>query len=710
MKFSHKWASLKLPYSTGFDILLIGLALFVGTWQIVLFQNMMKWDIINLNLPWRYFVSECINNQVLPLWNPYITNGFPQSGDPMTWYPISWIVSLLFGNNLATIQYEYVLHLFVGGVGAYYFGKVMNLNRYSCLFMGISFMFSGLFISNAQHLGWIVSAAWFPLSAGSLIAFCRKQSLLNGLIFVLANYFGLSGGYPGFFIISNYIHLAIVMYAIIQKYYRKDPRIARFIFGIGGIGIVFLLLSSVVVISSFELSKYLSRVDKFSVEYVNRFPLPYQGLLTFLFPFASTGDKQFFGSDFSLVNCYIGILTLVFLLYRLIDKERKPWILFAVGMFFLSTAISEIFPFRGWLYHLPFLNVFRFPTIFRFYGYIFFIYLAAEGLNHFIEFKIDDKGFRLAVSFVFIVVAVSLALNAFWVEQWNIPVLFSSNFDESIKGIVLKERVVFQALIQLVILLCLFVGVKWAGKSKGAFVVLLIMVDMIISVQLNIKHTVIYDQNPGPTQRELQNLSEGFPKPDLLDTLSTVNDYSNPPISNLSVNMNIFYKRPTTGGYTPYALKTTAFYEKEKYYTSVLKNPLLFLADQCDKSNIIETKQIDTLSNKRLEVLSFNPNVVVVRVHTGKRQLLTYLQNYYPGWQVTVNNTGQELLRTNGCFMSVWVDPGVSNVRFEYNPRYIKMGFYVSLVTFFAVVSAIIVLLTVQSEPALPAGRRNAVE
>jgi uncharacterized membrane protein YfhO len=137
---------------------------------------------------------------------------------------------------------------------------------------------------------------------------------------------------------------------------------------------------------------------------------------------------------------------------------------------------------------------------------------------------------------------------------------------------------------------------------------------------------------------------------------------------------------------------------------------LLFLADQCDKSNIIETKQIDTLSNKRLVVLSFNPNVVVVRVHTGKRQLLTYLQNYYPGWQVTVNNTGQELLRTNGCFMSVWVDPGVSNVRFEYNPRYIKMGFYVSLVTFFGVVSAIIVLLTVQSEPALPAGRRNAVE
>ena len=40
----------------------------------------------------------------------------------MTWYPISWIIGLIFGNDLITLQYEYLFHLFIGGIGVYFFG------------------------------------------------------------------------------------------------------------------------------------------------------------------------------------------------------------------------------------------------------------------------------------------------------------------------------------------------------------------------------------------------------------------------------------------------------------------------------------------------------------------------------------------------------------------------------------------------------------
>lgn len=675
------------------DILIIGAALFLGMWQLVLFQNMMKWDIINLNLPWRYFISECIKYQTLPLWNPFITNGFPQTGDPMTWYPVSWIISMLFGSDLATIQYEYVLHLFVAGVGAYYFGKVMHLNRLACLFLGITFMFSGLFISNAQHLGWVVSGAWFPFSIAALLEYCRKQKMVNGLAFVLTNYFILSGGYPGFFIISNYIFLVVVLFALVDKFKRRDPRLSGFILGISGLIVAFVLLSAVVLVSSFELSGYLTRVDKFSIAYVNRFPLPIQGLLTFLFPFASTGHTNFFGSDFSLVNCYIGVIALIFLIFRLLKGNLQTWMVFLTGLFFLLTAISAVFPFRTWLYYLPFFNIFRFPALFRFFGYSFFIFLAAEGLHHFIGHQ-EKRPFLIAWFPVFILIAGFFLATAIRIQHWDLRLLFSTAHDTEFKDLVFRERIAFQALIQLVILSLLLAGIsRLNGNATGKFIVLLVAVDIIISVQLNMKHTVIYDQDPRLAQRELKNLPKGFPKPDLRDTLSRVNEYSNPAVSNLSVNMNIFYKRPTPGGYTPYSLKSTAFYEKDKNYRAILKNPLLFLAGTSGRNNTIDTNSIDPLSYKKLEIVRFNPNSMVVRVQTEKKQLLTYLQNYYPGWHAVVNQQEQDIRITNGCFMSVWVGPGVSTVTFEYNPAYIKWSFYISLTTFVLITMAIIILL-----------------
>lgn len=200
----------KASYYTDYFILL--LILFIGMWQISLFQNIMKWDIIDINLPWRYFVSECINNGILPLWNPYINCGFPQSGDPMTWYPVSWLTGLLFGNNLITLQYEYIFHMYIGAIGIYKVGQLFNLNRISKLSIAISFMFSGLFISNAQHLGWIISAAWFPLIIYQYILFSKKLNLVNGIYFIIFLFFLLTGGYPGFFIVTAYILVMFFIY------------------------------------------------------------------------------------------------------------------------------------------------------------------------------------------------------------------------------------------------------------------------------------------------------------------------------------------------------------------------------------------------------------------------------------------------------------------------------------------------------------------
>ena len=67
---------MRFKWPTFPDIIAIMLVLIIGMWQIAFSKGMMKWDIIDINLPWRYFTSECLRNGILPLWNPYITTGF----------------------------------------------------------------------------------------------------------------------------------------------------------------------------------------------------------------------------------------------------------------------------------------------------------------------------------------------------------------------------------------------------------------------------------------------------------------------------------------------------------------------------------------------------------------------------------------------------------------------------------------------------------
>ncbi len=682
------------------DLFVIITALIIGMWQISFFHNIMKWDILDINLPWRYFTSECLRNGELPLWNPFITTGFPQTADPMTWYPVSWILGLLFGNNLITLQYEYIFHLLLGAIGVYFLGRLLNLNRKTNLMVSISFMFSGLFISNAQHFGWVVGAAWFPFTIYFYVKFCKNNDLLSGLLFVISFYCMLSGGYPAFFIITAYILLGIFICYLYKKI--KDHSYSvKFILSNALILTLFLILSSVVLISSFELSNYLTRADKFTVGFAQSYPLPYQGLISFLLPYATTGNVNFYGNDFSMVNCYIGITILIFVFYAISIKNKFAISFFLIGLFLLSAALADIFPIRKALYYLPFMNTFRFPTVFRFFAYAFFIIAGGIGYNHFVTRHERDKKLLISI-FVFAAILLFFVIyNSFLIEPWKFKLLLSFNFGAFDKQATIHERIFFQGIIQLSLIgFILFCYYAVSRKTFHFVLFIILVVDMVVAIQLNLYHTVIHHDKPGPTQASLALLPKGFPKPDLHEDVIDNTEQSNPNIPNLWRNMNIFYKKTTAEGYTPYYLKTLQVSVKSGTYYPVLKNPVVFLSDRLFKDNIIDSSSYDTLSFKKIKVLSFSPNQIELKVNTNHRQILTYLQNIYPGWQVSINGNPQKMTVTNYTFMSVYLKTGVNRVIFEYRPGRILICFYISLATFILVILSVIVIAIKQKREA----------
>jgi hypothetical protein len=192
--------------STYFDASILLMVLVAALWPLFFGQAVMKWDAMDLYLPWKYFITDTLSHNQLPLWNPFINGGFSQMGDPGTWYPISWGVGALFGGySIGALHFEYLLHVYLGGLGFYFLLKQFGFSRTVIVSCAIGYMLSGLMIGNAQHVGWVVSAAWLPWVLRYYLKLQGSPNFRTAIQLALVLFFLLSGGYPGMFIVTIYV-------------------------------------------------------------------------------------------------------------------------------------------------------------------------------------------------------------------------------------------------------------------------------------------------------------------------------------------------------------------------------------------------------------------------------------------------------------------------------------------------------------------------
>ncbi len=77
------------------------------------------------------------------------------------------------------------------------------------------------------------------------------------------------------------------------------------------------------------------------------------------------------------------------------------------------------------------------------------------------------------------------------------------------------------------------------------------------------------------------------------------------------------------------------------------------------------------------EIVRHDPDEVVVRVEPGAPSLLVLADNYYPGWEATVDGQPAEILQANHTFRAVEVPEGASEVRFEFRPASVTIGLWI---------------------------------
>ncbi|MEM4260031.1 MAG: YfhO family protein [Candidatus Woesearchaeota archaeon] len=103
-----------------------------------------------------------------------------------------------------------------------------------------------------------------------------------------------------------------------------------------------------------------------------------------------------------------------------------------------------------------------------------------------------------------------------------------------------------------------------------------------------------------------------------------------------------------------------------------------------------------TCQNKpHAKVLRYLPNKIIVQTDSECNGFLVLNETYYPGWKARIDSgKKKDVLKVNYCFMGIAIPGGKHIIDFIFEPKSLKIGFYISFATFlFGVVIFIIALI-----------------
>ncbi|MFH0865397.1 MAG: YfhO family protein [Bacteroidota bacterium] len=707
--------------------LMLLLLLIIGYWQISTFHFSLKYDMIDCYYPWRYMVGECLQNGMLPWWNPYQTLGYPLHADPQSgaWYPIAWIIGGIWGYDIYSLEFEFLLHVFMAGTGMYFLGRVLCLTKGASFLIASAYMFSGFIIGNAQHFTWIISAAWIPYIISYYLKFTNSKKYTDALITGFFMYLLISGGYPAFAVILCYFLLLLFIYFSTGTAKRKEW---RNLFQYVKLNFVFLisalLFSAVVLVSVTEVTAYITRGIKLPLEVALFNPLSPQCLVSFVLPFAAIKDMAFFNTDLSMTNIYFGLLIFIFFIFSLfIKKSSLVKVFFWWGIFCLAAALGEYLPVRKLLYdYLPMMGFFRFPSLFRLFSIISFLIAAGFAFDNYFNSFQKKKNILLFILFPLLLFLMAAIVYSRMKGYLTITDFIKNDLFISSERSIIWQHIAFQSAVQilfLILMVLVLLKVKDAFLKKRFFIIIA-CADLIFASWLNEPYTTYSHIFSTKNTKEISNtFPVGFPLPSLKHVLMC-NDTSGLSKGTFWKNMNIFHKQVAWDGFTPFKFKgyETMIDSFPAVFRNTLSNPPVFLSDKIfpsdsmkfhnhykmyDHQNIyIDEAEVfsefkNNLNHNSADTViieKFSPSEIVLKTQTSDKQLLCLLQNYYQGWAASINGSPCKIETYSKGLMCVLIPAGTSKVEFSYHNNKILIAAFISLFSLLLFFLVMIIIYT----------------
>lgn len=118
----------------------------------------------------------------------------------------------------------------------------------------------------------------------------------------------------------------------------------------------------------------------------------------------------------------------------------------------------------------------------------------------------------------------------------------------------------------------------------------------------------------------------------------------------------------------------------------------------------------ETLQGSQLAILEYEPEMIRIKANLTHNGFLILADNYYPGWQVYVDQKPQQIYAANYISRGVALPAGEHEVVFKYKPASIRIGFWISLLTFLGILLTFFGKFLIKKRGAKPPKTKNLKE
>lgn len=674
------------------------------------------WDQLRWFYPYLDFTLTELKDFSLPFWNTYVFSGNTHLANFQTavFYPLN-----LLGLFMPTPAYWNLLRFLPHLLGSYFTYLYLNnlkLSPKASFFGGITFGFSLLMVTWGEEIVILPHGIiWLPI----LLLFLDRFRQTNRRIYL--GFFSLilaTSIFSGFIQSTIYIVILLIFYIIYTYGVNKLTKSWKWIFLSFTSG---LLITAIQILPSLELYLNSAR-ENYNPQRLIKFLNPPDVLITYLSPdfFGNPATRNFFhpGSSAYYESVYfIGVAALIFAILSIISANKTKIEKFFIACLVIGVILSlDLFISRlQILTNTPFISSTA-PNRILFIPTFSLAVLSAFGLNIYLKQKENNIKKVFAMLFavylaVLLVVFMNLKLKTSLDNQQI------QKFQVALRNLVIPLAIFVSTVVLLLI----------GQRKKNLKNICIVLITL-----LAITNTVYYS-------RKFMSFSEKkflYPTTGLIEFLRKNQGYDRTlNFSKDRIINNIFvkYQISTPEGYDPANIKNYLEFIKSykgenvtidrtvaeigypktlenffasdsykklintlgvKYIFSEKENSDLFVGNGYPKVYeepqdkgfaVFENPTVTPRANViggRGQIISYEPNKVLISTQSKKNSILILSDNYYFGWRAKLDGKDVPIQIANQTFRAVQIPSGDHRVHFYYDNSAFKTGLYLSAIGF----------------------------
>ncbi|MFA6303948.1 MAG: YfhO family protein [Legionella sp.] len=732
----------------GFFILFLLLSLLIFFNNAFFGIDTLIWDSADYFYPNFFYVNDSLRQGKMPLWNPYLFNGFPIIGNIETqlFYPLNLLMFPFTTYTPYMVHLNVILHFFIAGASMYALARYLIDSRFAAIFSSLAYMYSGFMVGHIEHVTMIDVMAWLPL----IFLFLEKAFAQEKMIYaVYAGFFlGLSilAGHPqtshamGFLLVSYSIYRGISIYI-------KTKQKKAIIFCLCALTICFVLsvlLAAVQLLPTYEVTQEATRGTPVSLAIASAGgQLSFKDVISIFLPnyFGSLVGPYWGEPDISQHILYIGIIsTLLVGIAVLYDQKRAGVAFFSImALLSLLLATGTNGPLYNFFYsYVPGFHYFRGPVHTRFIYVFCTSLLAGFGVSVLMQPIKKERLYRYLCYFTLICAVIYL---------------FSPNPPQAFMIAAIKNihvAILLAVTVMLLAIILILLSIHFP-KYKPFFLTLLFLLSFTdLYLHFSNAKTIAVKASPSVYEVPPQIVNtikghSGIKSSDIpgieLNESELGNGlfrlYTKPEgvFGTIAVGVNraMTFRSFLVEGFEPLELRrhrilistlatknlnnllkiTSSKYviDRNKGSVSINPDPLsrAFIVpnarfiedddkmlDHLSKNDpstevVLASKGIDITGQSMprtswdAKISSYEGNRVVLNTHSSHDGFLVLSDTFYPNWHASIDGVETPVLRANYDFRAIYLPKGDHAIVFEYLP-YLFPGVFISLITFLCVI------------------------